>query len=105
MLHAQRTGKINSWAIRFCYAQFKQQAYDILPVKSKVVNVGFNGDASNTEGMGTRFTANLDQDAKSTFTFNNNIALNENVLKQFRKPLSIPVRLLSKIKKYIKFWS
>ncbi|XPF95062.1 hypothetical protein ACM9HF_03365 [Colwellia sp. RE-S-Sl-9] len=105
MLHAQRTGKINSWAIRFCYAQFKQQAYDILPVKSKVVNVGFNGDASNTEGMGTRFRANLDEEGKSTFTFNNNIALNEDVLKQFRKPLSISVRLLSKIKRKIKFWS
>ena len=105
MLNDQMTGKINSWAIRFCYGQFKQQAYDILPVNSKVVNVGFNSDASNTAGMGSRFGANLDKQGKTNFTFNEQVFLDENTLKQFRKPLSVYVRIKTKIKKHLKFWS
>jgi glycosyltransferase involved in cell wall biosynthesis len=97
MLDNQMTGKINSWAIRFCYAQFKQQCYDILPVNSKVVNIGFNGDASNTQGMETRFSSNLDKSEKTVFTFNSLIDVDENVLAQFRKPLSIFSRVKFKL--------
>ena len=97
MLDDQMTGKINSWAIRFCYAQFKQQRYDILPVDSKVVNIGFNDEASNTQGMETRFSTNLDTSEKTVFTFNNVIDVDEDVLEQFRKPLSIFSRIKFKL--------
>lgn len=43
MLNDQMTGEINSWAIRFCYAQFKNKSYDVLPKISKVKNIGFSG--------------------------------------------------------------
>ena len=42
MLELQMLGKIDSWAIRWCYNQFSQQTYTIYPTKSKVINDGFN---------------------------------------------------------------
>lgn len=102
MLDDQMAGKINSWAIRFCYAQFKQQCYDILPVDSKVVNIGFNDEASNTQGMETRFSTNLDTSEKTVFTFNHVIDVDENVLAQFRKPLSIFSRIKFKLMNKLK---
>ncbi|MGX9418448.1 glycosyltransferase [Vibrio sp. WJH972] len=102
MLHDQRIGKINSWAIRFCYAQFKQQAYDVLPVESKILNIGFSVDASHTAGMEARFSSNLDQSGKTNFVFDPSIAVDENVLKQFRKPLSLYTRVMTKITRLLK---
>jgi len=51
MLNDQMTGKINSWAIRFCYAQFKNKALDVYPVSSKIKNIGFSAEATHTGGM------------------------------------------------------
>jgi hypothetical protein len=40
MLGSQIEGKIDSWAIRWCYAHFKNDAYCVYPVKSLVNNTG-----------------------------------------------------------------
>ncbi len=42
MLCLQRDGKIDSWAIRFSFAHFKEHAVAILPCKSYVDNIGFD---------------------------------------------------------------
>ena len=42
MLELQMLGKIDSWAIRWCYNQFKQGKYTIYPKYSKVFNNGFD---------------------------------------------------------------
>lgn len=47
MLELQMLGKINSWAIRWCYSQFKQRRYTIYPTKSKIKNIGFGEDATH----------------------------------------------------------
>lgn len=49
MLDRQMQGKINSWAIRWCYSQFKQKKYTIYPKWSYVQNIG-------TDGSGTHFS-------------------------------------------------
>ncbi|QCU73927.1 glycosyltransferase [Pseudoalteromonas distincta] len=99
MLDNQITGKINSWAIRFCYAQFKQGQFDVYPVKSKVQNIGFSKNASNTQGMDTRFTTELDDTRKNTFTFSEHVLVNNKVLKQFVKPYSLFMRAKYKLLK------
>lgn len=43
MLDAQIEGKIDSWAIRWCYAQSKNNALTVYPCVSRVQNVGFDG--------------------------------------------------------------
>lgn len=43
MLCLQRDGKIDSWAIRFGFAHFKEHCVAILPCVSYVDNIGFDG--------------------------------------------------------------
>lgn len=43
MLLLQRNGKIDSWAIRFSFAHFKEHSIAILPCISYVDNIGFDG--------------------------------------------------------------
>lgn len=43
MLLLQRDGKIDSWAIRFSFAHFKEHSVAILPCISYVDNIGFDG--------------------------------------------------------------
>lgn len=47
MLDRQQSGKINSWAIRFCYAQFKNKAFTVQPRVTLVTNGGQDGTGTN----------------------------------------------------------
>lgn len=49
MLAKQQKGVIDSWAIRWTYAQFRNHAFGLYPVRSKIKNIG-------TDGTGTNFT-------------------------------------------------
>ena len=50
MLKAQMEGKIDSWAIRFDYALFKQNRFNVKPVKSLVYNIGLTSGTHFSEG-------------------------------------------------------
>lgn len=51
MLELQMLGKLDSWAIRWCYNQFKYQKLTVFPKCSKAINIGFEDEkASNTTG-------------------------------------------------------
>ena len=43
MLKSQIEGKIDSWAIRWCYAHYKHNSYCVYPIKSLIKNLGFDG--------------------------------------------------------------
>jgi hypothetical protein len=51
MLELQILGKIDSWAIRWCYSQFKLNMYTVYPKKSKIINDGFE-DNKGTHNSG-----------------------------------------------------
>lgn len=51
LLREQMEGRINSWAIRFSYAHFRQQKLSVCPRTSYVDNIGF-------DGTGTHFGVN-----------------------------------------------
>jgi hypothetical protein len=97
MLNDQMVGKINSWAIRFCYAQFKNKAFDIYPKISKVQNIGFSETATNTIGMGNRFHAELDFTENTNFCFSEQLEVDPVLLKQFQIPFSIYTRIKYKL--------
>jgi len=50
MLELQVLGKIDSWAIRFCFSQFENKAFSVTPAQSMVINDGFDsyGTHNNT---------------------------------------------------------
>ncbi|WP_297963003.1 glycosyltransferase family 2 protein [uncultured Anaerovibrio sp.] len=62
LLDRQQCGKINSWAIRFCYAQYKQNAYTVQPRETLVGNCGQDG--SGTHCNYVREKSELSQEAK-----------------------------------------
>lgn len=55
MLKRYMEGRNNSWAIRFCYAQFKNKAYSLHPFRSLVVNDGYGEGATNCRQKYNRF--------------------------------------------------
>lgn len=98
MLDRQMAGKINSWAIRWCYHQFKNDLYSVHPLVSKIQNVGFNSpDASNTKEKFNRYKTILDNGEKENFQFTNDISLKPKLISQFIKPFSIVTRIKYKL--------
>src|SRR5579875_1383622 len=55
MLRRFKHGKIDSWAIRWFYHQFKSNSLTLYPYFSKAYNIGFNNQSTNTIGSHKRF--------------------------------------------------
>lgn len=98
MLDRQMAGEINSWAIRWCFHQFRQGLYTIYPATSKVMNIGLeNIDATHTNEKFSRFKTVLDKSCKEKYEFDRDLFLDRKIIKQFRRPYSIPQRVKYKI--------
>lgn len=98
MLDRQMNEKINSWAIRWCYHQFKRNLYSVHPVVSKIENVGFNSsDATNTKERFNRYQTKLDNGEKIVFLFSKDFRLDSKIIQQFTKPFSLKNRIKYKI--------
>jgi hypothetical protein len=61
MLNNQMTNRVDSWAIRWCYHQFKFNLLTVFPSKSKVVNIGFGEAATNTKENRVSYAALMDK--------------------------------------------
>lgn len=83
MLKNQMNGKIDSWAIRWCYNQFKKNKFTIYPVKSKVRNIGMDGSGTHYK-FSDKEQVELDS-GKSKVKFTNNLELNNKILTEFKK--------------------
>jgi hypothetical protein len=97
MLDRQMKGDINSWAIRWCYHQFKHGTYTVFPATSKILNIGFNGDATHTKERFHRFATELDESGNTSFLFSDDIRLDKKIIARFTKPYSIPERVKYKL--------
>lgn len=98
MLDKQMKGRLNSWAIRWCYHQFKYDLFSVHPYKSKIVNIGFDSvEATNTTEKYNRFDTKLDKDLKVQFNFPDYVVLDRKVIKQFVRPFTILARIKFKI--------
>jgi len=101
MLDAQMEGRIDSWAIRWCYAHFKNDAYCLYPTESKVINHGFDGSGTHCVADPDRFyNIKTDDNEKLEFNFPANIEIDRRLLKEFQKNHKTP--WLNKIKAIIK---
>ena len=89
----QMNGKINSWAIRCNYHQFKKGTFTLYPTHSKVENIGFGLDATHTKQKFNRYRTTLDQKNELQFNLPNEIDENKYLLKLFNKKFSTITRL------------
>ena len=97
MLRKQMSGKIDSWAIRWCYNQYKKDLLTVFPSVSKLNSIGFGDNATNTKSI-TKFQTKIDKSNKKEFLFSNKIKLEKKILKQFSSKFSILERLKNKLR-------
>jgi hypothetical protein len=98
LLIKQKMGKINSWAIRWCYHQFKYDLYSVHPVVSRIKNIGYaSADSTHTKEKFNRFETKLDNGNRTDFDFNVPVKLDKEVIRQFVRPYSIPYRAMYKV--------
>jgi len=88
MLKDQMEGKIDAWDIRFDYSLFKQNKFNIRPIKSLVTNVGLDSSGTHT-GADARLITTLDD---SWLPKIEEAEPNKNILKNFRKVFDPPPR-------------
>lgn len=97
MLKDYMEGRNRSWAIRFCYHQYKHNLWSVHPVRSLVNNEGFGSDATNCRQKYNRFKIDLAED--NPFIVSKSFEQDPYILKQLHKYHSIPIRIYSRIRK------
>ena len=90
------TGKLNSWAIRWFYAQFKAGGLTLYPFKSKILNNGFDDRATHTTGAAGRYIPLLDDGSNKGFLMPENIFPEPFFQKAFQNKMGIKSRIKSK---------
>lgn len=102
MLQKQMEGKIDSWAIRWAYHQFRTGQLTAYPCLSKVDNIGFGDLASNTKFF-NRFATTLDKGKQNSFKFPEEVKLNPKFMRPFRDKYSLRARAMGRLKYYLGF--
>lgn len=101
LLDSQMEGKIDSWAIRWGYEQFKQDKLTVYPVHSRIRNIGQDGSGTHS-GTTSRFEVNLVTNIYSKCEFVSPI-IDERIIRNFRNYYSPPGKYyLVKILKNLK---
>jgi hypothetical protein len=102
MLKNQITGKIDSWAIRFCYHQFNENLMTVFPTISKIKSIGFSEEATHTSGT-KRFITTIDSEIKRHFSFNTFTVIDKRLIKEFSSFFSVKNRIINQLRQKIKF--
>lgn len=81
MLTRQVNGSINSWAIRWCYAQSKENMYTVYPSKSRIRNIGCDASGSNCVSSSLYDTQLIREAAACKFE---NLEPDKRIMREFR---------------------
>ena len=69
MLKAQMNGKLDSWGIRWCYAQSRRRKLAVAPRKSLVQNIGFDSTGTHSKSADEeRFCIEALDDARNSWS-------------------------------------
>lgn len=98
MLDKQMSGKINSWAIRFCFHQFQHKMFDVFPTKSLVDNIGWGAEASNCQDEAQSWETNFWSNPPDFFEFPSKVITTPSTINQFYRHNGFTAR----IKRFIK---
>jgi len=103
MLDDQMNGRISSWAIRFDYNMWKNDMINILPIRTRVMNIGFDGSGTHckTTNEVTPFSTQIEILSKPIQL--SLVKVEEDIRKKYRKPfhvskLNLFTRFLGNIK-------
>jgi hypothetical protein len=97
MLKKQMTSKIDSWAVRWAYHQFKVNGLTLYPKNSKVVNIGFDNEATHTTGSASRYVPKLDTSLNEAFVFPGKIEINKYFQNAFQRKMGVASRVWAKM--------
>jgi hypothetical protein len=98
MLRSQMNGKIDSWAIRWCFHQFSSNMVSVIPAKSKVSHIGMGPEATHVKGT-KLYDTPLDNGIQTIFVFDENPKIDKRLVREFRLKFSILSRLKDKFLK------
>ncbi len=96
MLRGWKEGRNQSWAIRFCYNQFSQDAVSLFPLTSKIDNEGFDGSGTNCKSW-SRYKFDFDKSDYKDFKMPDKVIKNKKLYREALKYYSIPIRVYSRL--------
>lgn len=101
MLDVQMLGKIDSWAIRWCYTQSKMDKLTVYPISTKIKNIGIDGTGTHS-GVNPKYDVSFNEKKYFKYKFSNP-ELDQRILDSFRdKFMTKSEYALFKIKSLIK---
>lgn len=96
MLKDSLSGAINSWYIRWAFNHFINNTYAVFPNTSKIINIGFDIEATHCKGINT-YVSDLDEGEKRIFVFFDFKKLpketDEQILRYFKRSYKLLFRL------------
>lgn len=98
MLYKQQRGVIESWAIRWSYCQFKNNAFGLYPTKSKIRNIGTDGSGTNFKSTTHQHDSEL---SSEPLKLEVNVQPDDQLLKSFQDYYRLPLKL--KLKNFLKY--
>ncbi len=103
MLDGYMTGRNRSWAIRFCYWQWRTGSLSVHPFRSLVDNEGFGSDATNCRQSYSRFKIDLDMSEYEDARWQSpqKVELLPQIERHLARYHGIPIRIYSKIRKLL----
>ena len=101
MLRSQIAGKVDSWAIRWFYHQYKVEGMTFYPTESKILNLGFDEMATHTKGSDRRYRPKFDDGIKKVFHLPNASIEHHPLRKAFLRKLGVRARVRSKMETVI----
>lgn len=96
LLEAQINGQVDSWAIRWCYNQFKYGKVTVFPCKSLINNIGFDGTGTHCE-KSNQYKTNVSD--YYSYKFEKEIIINKKIVRLCKDKYS--GNLLTRIKRKI----
>lgn len=93
MLDLQQLGRKNSWAIRFCYAMFRNRQYTVYPRETRIKNIGYDV-GTHVSGNSDEFVVDLKNEYSNVKLEHLNV-VNENIRRQYVKKFNRPIYKLA----------
>jgi hypothetical protein len=97
LLRKQQTDNMDVWDVRWVYNQFRKRSLTVYPTVSKVRNIGFDQEATNTHTF-NRYISKVDKGETKSFALPECIALDSFYHNQLLQFYSIPARIKSRMK-------
>jgi len=102
MLKKQINGKIDSWAIRWFYHQYKVGGLTMYPILSKVYNNGFGDLSTHTKGSSKRYLPVLDKVLSEKFDFPKDMtSYTAQFQKKFISKMNFFSRIVARIQSFV----